>query len=75
MGKQSLTSAQVERALAAIEKGHQIEGKQPSASALDRARRVLTGELSPEDARLEMDAAIRAIADRETGAGAGAEGQ
>ena len=73
MGKQSLTAAQVERALAAIEKGHQLEGKQLSANALDRARRILTGELSPEDARLEMDAAIQAIVDRETGAGSGGQ--
>lgn len=71
MSKRPLTSAQVEQALAAIEKGHQLEGKQLSASALDRARRILTGELSPEDARLEMDAAIQAIVDRGTNAGAG----
>lgn len=73
MSKRSLTSAQVEQALAAIEKGHQLEGKQLSASALDRARRILTGELSPEDARLEMDTAIQAIVDRETGAGSGGQ--
>lgn len=32
---------------------------------MDRARRILTGELSPEDARLEMQIAIQKVIDRE----------
>lgn len=65
LDKQPLTPMQVRQALAAIEKGHQLEGQQPSASAMDRARRILTGELSPEGARLEMQIAIQKVIDRE----------
>lgn len=65
LDKQPLTPMQVRQALAAIKKGHQLEGQQASASAMDRARRILTGELSPEGARLEMQIAIQKVIDRE----------
>ena len=51
----------VERAMAVIEKGQQLAGHFPSAETMDRARRVLTGELSPEDARVEMNEALARI--------------
>lgn len=47
------------RALAAIEKGQQMGGHFPSADALDRAARVLSGETTFEDARAELDAIWR----------------
>jgi len=37
-----------------IEKGQQLAGHFPNAEALDRARRVLTGDVSAEDAREEI---------------------
>ena len=55
----------VEQAMAVIEKGQQLAGHFPSAEALDSARRVLTGELSPEGAELELDAALSRIVDEE----------
>ncbi|WP_285362918.1 hypothetical protein [Microbacterium sp. LMC-P-041] len=64
MDGQRFTPAQVEHALAAIEKGHQLEGQQPSARALDRARRILTGELSVDEAEIEMLDAVAEIIDR-----------
>lgn len=67
MKNQALTPEQVRQALAAIEKGHELEGQQIDAESLDRARRILTGELSPEDARIELDAALQALVDRERG--------
>jgi hypothetical protein len=51
----------VEQALAVIEKGQQLAGHYPSAEALDSARRILTGELSAEDAELELNAALARI--------------
>lgn len=54
----------VERAMAVIEKGQQLAGHFPSPEALDSARRVLTGELSPEDAEIELDAALARIVAR-----------
>lgn len=65
MDGQRLTPAQVEHALAAIEKGHQLEGQQPSTRALDRARRILTGELSADEAEVEMQDAVNMIIERE----------
>ncbi|CAH0123724.1 hypothetical protein SRABI98_00030 [Microbacterium sp. Bi98] len=60
-----LTSPGVDRNLAAIEIGHQLEGQQPSVESLDRARRILVGELSPQDARAEMVAELQVIVARE----------
>ena len=42
--------------MAQVEKGQQLAGHFPSDEALDRARRVLTGEITPADARAEIDA-------------------
>jgi len=58
-------STDVERALALIEKGQQLGGHQPTSVDLDRARRILTGELSPEAARAEMHVALQAVIDNE----------
>lgn len=44
----------VDEALAQIEKGQQMAGHFPDEQALERARRVLTGELSEEDAVAEI---------------------
>jgi hypothetical protein len=65
MDQQPLSSSEVDRALALVEKGQQLEGQQPTAADLDRARRILTRELSPEDARTEMHAALRALVEDE----------
>lgn len=42
------------RSLALIEKGQELAGHHPSSEALDRARRVLDGEISAERARIEL---------------------
>jgi hypothetical protein len=54
----------VEQSMAAIEKGQQLAGHYPSADALDSARRILTGELSPEDGELELNAALAQLVER-----------
>lgn len=41
-------------AMAEIEKGQQLGGHSPSPEAMDRARRVLTGEITIEQARAEL---------------------
>lgn len=71
MDSQPLTPAEVRRALALIDKGHLLEGQQVDATSLDRARRVLTGELGPEEARIEVDAALQALVASETGGQSG----
>jgi hypothetical protein len=58
-------NAEVPRQLALIEKGHQLEGQQPSEAALNRARRILEGSLSPGDAENELDEALRRIRHKE----------
>lgn len=60
-----LTPDEVERALALIEKGAQLGGNHPEPSAMELARRVLTGELSPEDARAELNEALQKIVKQE----------
>ncbi|WP_150115111.1 MULTISPECIES: hypothetical protein [unclassified Microbacterium] len=60
-----LTPDEVKRALALIEKGAQLGGNYPEPSAMELARRVLTGELSPEDARVEMNEALQEIVKHE----------
>ena len=52
----------VEQSMAVIEKGQQLAGHYPSTEDLSRARRVLTGELTPEAARAEMHVALSQIA-------------
>lgn len=44
----------VENGMAEIEKGQQLAGHFPDGEALERARRVLVGETSIEDARDEL---------------------
>ena len=46
----------VEQEMALVEKGQQLAGHFPNAEALGRARRILEGTLSPEDARAEVAA-------------------
>jgi len=46
----------VAEALAEIEKGQQLAGHFPDAEAIDRARRVLSGETSLDQARAELAA-------------------
>nr|WP_201471368.1 hypothetical protein [Microbacterium hydrocarbonoxydans] len=60
-----LTPAEVERAVAMIEKGHQLEGQQLDAETLDRAKRILTREISPDEARIELRDALQAIVESE----------
>lgn len=56
----------IDRAIALVRKGQQLAGHFPSETALDRARRVLSGELSPADAEAEMQIALQRIVDDET---------
>ena len=42
--------------LVEIEKGQQLAGHFPSAEALDRARRILIGEITPDEAYAEIEA-------------------
>ncbi len=51
-----LAGVELENALAGIEKGQQLAGHFPDGEDMDRARRILTGELSAEDARNELAA-------------------
>ena len=44
------TTTPVDRMMAEVEKGQQLAGHFSDAEALDRARRILTGETSFEDA-------------------------
>lgn len=46
----------VEQEMALVEKGQQLAGHFPDAEALGRARRILEGTLSPEEARAEVAA-------------------
>ncbi len=47
---------EVERLMAIVEKSQQLAGHFPDAEALDRARRILTGETTLEVALAEIDA-------------------
>ena len=49
----------VAEALAEIEKGQQLAGHFPDAEALDRARRLLSGEITSEEGRAELAAKYR----------------
>jgi hypothetical protein len=51
----------VEQAMAVIEKGQQLAGHFPSAETMARARQVLTGEVTPDAARVEMHKALARI--------------
>jgi len=48
------TTIDVAEALAAIVKGQQLAGHYPNDDAIDRARRILTGEITREQARAEI---------------------
>lgn len=61
MDERSLPPEEAKRVLAAIRKGHQLEGKQLSPPDLDRAQRILSGELSPEEARAELQEALNGV--------------
>lgn len=65
MNNEPATPQEVRRSLAAIQKGHELGGHELSEEDLDRARRILAGELTPETARTELDAAIQALVDTE----------
>ncbi|MEV8168858.1 hypothetical protein AB0O70_13100 [Microbacterium paraoxydans] len=54
-------AADVSRNVALIEKGQQLAGHFPAGSDLDRARRILSGELVPDAARAEMHRALAAL--------------
>ncbi|MCA0180837.1 MAG: hypothetical protein LCH77_14870 [Actinobacteria bacterium] len=56
-----LTASEIERGLACIDKGQQLAGHFPDAEDLDRARRILSGELTPEAAEMELHAALGRI--------------
>lgn len=64
-----LAPAEVERALAMIEKGHRLEGHHLDAEMLDRAKRILTREISPDEARIELREALQAIVESESAGG------
>lgn len=55
----------VEQGMAVIEKGQQLAGHFPNAETMSRVLKVLTGELSPEEARAGMNEALARIADEE----------
>lgn len=65
MKDESLEPREVRRALASIQMGHQLGGHELTEEDLDRARRILTGELAPDMARMELDAALQALVDDE----------
>ncbi|MGV0624592.1 antitoxin VbhA family protein [Mycolicibacter minnesotensis] len=55
-GRVPLSGYELENRMSEIEKGQQLAGHFPDAEALDRARRVLTGQITPEEAFAELDA-------------------
>ena len=52
--KRVLTQDEAAARLVEIDKGQQLAGHFPSAEALDRARRILIGEITPDEARVEI---------------------
>ncbi len=65
MSAEPLPPVEVRRALAAIQKGHELGRHELTADDLDRARRILTAELNLEAARSEMRVALRRLIDDE----------
>jgi len=51
----------MENALACAEKGQQLAGHFPSPQDMERARRIVTGEVTVEQAEAEMHAALDAL--------------
>jgi len=54
--RQILTGHNLESRMIEIEKGQQLGGHYPDADALGRARRILTGEITEEEALAEIEA-------------------
>ena len=52
--KRKLTPAQIENILIAIQKSEELDGRAQDPESLARARRVLTGEITVEEARAEV---------------------
>jgi hypothetical protein len=57
----TLTEAQKQGILAAAEKGQQLAGHFPDATAIDRLRRMLDGAITVEEAWAEVEAEWRAL--------------
>ncbi len=55
----------VEQTLAAIQKGQQLAGHYPDAEDMERARRILEGELTPEAARAEVRESLAQLVEQE----------
>jgi hypothetical protein len=53
--RRTLSGDELEARMAEIEKGQQLAGHFPSDEALGRARKILTGELTPEEAYAEVE--------------------
>lgn len=53
----------VENELDLIRLGHRLEGQEPDQASMDRARRILTGELSIEEARAQVRAECLALSE------------
>lgn len=56
--KRSLTEDEAAVRLVEIDKGQQLARHFPDAEALDRARRILVGEITLDEAIAEIDAKI-----------------
>ncbi|WP_167047503.1 antitoxin VbhA family protein [Salinibacterium sp. ZJ454] len=52
--RRPLSPEQVAQRLVEIRKGQELGGHHPSADALDRARRILVGEITADEARAEI---------------------
>lgn len=48
----------LDQAMAEIEKGQQLAGHFPNTDALDRARRILAGEITEAEAHAEIEAEL-----------------
>ncbi|MFT4157718.1 MAG: hypothetical protein QM630_07320 [Microbacterium sp.] len=64
MATKTVPVVDVEQSLALIEKGQQLAGHFPDAEDMDRARRILTGELSPEAAEVELQESLARLSER-----------
>jgi hypothetical protein len=56
--RQVLSPDEADVRLVEIEKGQLLAGHFPDAEALDRARRILIGEITPDEAYAEIDAKL-----------------
>lgn len=56
MAFRPLHGYELENRMAEIEKGQQLAGHFPDSEALDRARRILTGQITGDEAFAELDA-------------------